>query len=395
MELAHIKQEFLKWYGGGADDLRVFASPGRVNMIGEHTDYNGGFVFPAALEMGTTIVCRKRNDNILRLRATDLDVVVEADISNLGQYKDLEWGNYQLGVAHEMQQAGYTICGLDMLYDDTVPHGGGLSSSAAIEVSTALCFATLSNEANGITAPVDMIEMAKIGQRTENNYVGVNCGIMDQFASAMGKAGHAIFLDCKDLSFDYAPLDLQGKKVVIANTNKKRSLADSKYNERRAECEAGLAILQQAMPEKSCLGEISRAEFEANRHLITDATVCKRVEHVICEDDRVLQSVEALKNGDIAKFGALMNASHDSLRDLYEVTGIELDTLVEEARKLPGTVGSRMTGAGFGGCTVSIVEEDAVDRFIDAVGKAYQAKTGLTASFYVTAIGDGGREILA
>ena len=395
MEISAIKQEFLKIYGGSADGLRVFASPGRVNMIGEHTDYNGGYVFPAALEMGTTIVCRKRNDHILRLRATDLDVTVEADIAHLNEYKHLEWGNYQLGVADEMQKAGYTICGLDMLYDDTVPHGGGLSSSAAIEVSTALCFATLSNEINGISAPVDMVEMAKIGQKTENNYVGVNCGIMDQFASAMGKAGHAIFLDCKDLSFDYAPLDLRGKKVVIANTNKKRSLADSKYNERRAECEAGLAMLQKAMPEKSCLGEISRAEFEVHKHLIADATVSKRVEHVICEDDRVLQSVEALKNGDIAKFGALMNASHDSLRDLYEVTGVELDTLVEEARKIDGTVGSRMTGAGFGGCTVSIVEEGAVERFIDQVGKAYQAKTGLTASFYVTAIGDGGREILA
>ena len=395
MEVSQIKQEFIKYYGGSAEDLRVFASPGRVNMIGEHTDYNGGYVFPAALEMGTTIVCRKRNDNILRLRATDLDVTVEADLTKLEQYKTLEWGNYQLGVADEMQKAGYTICGLDMLYDDTVPHGGGLSSSAAIEVSTALCFATLSNESSGSTAPVDMVEMAKIGQKTENNYVGVNCGIMDQFASAMGKAGHAIFLDCKDLSFDYAPLDLRGKKVVIANTNKKRSLADSKYNERRAECEAGLAILQQAMPEKSCLGEISRAEFEAHKGLIADATVCKRVEHVICEDDRVLRSVEALKKGDIATFGALMNASHDSLRDLYEVTGVELDTLVDEARKIPGTVGSRMTGAGFGGCTVSIVEEDAVARFIDEVGKAYQAKTGLTASFYVTAIGDGGREIFA
>lgn len=395
MEISEIKQEFLKIYGGSTDGLRVFASPGRVNMIGEHTDYNGGYVFPAALEMGTTIVCRKRNDHILRLRATDLDVTVEADIAHLNEYKHLEWGNYQLGVADEMQKAGYTICGLDMLYDDTVPHGGGLSSSAAIEVSTALCFATLSNEINGISAPVDMVEMAKIGQKTENNYVGVNCGIMDQFASAMGKAGHAIFLDCKDLSFDYAPLDLRGKKVVIANTNKKRSLADSKYNERRAECEAGLAMLQKAMPEKSCLGEISRAEFEVHKHLIADATVSKRVEHVICEDDRVLQSVEALKNGDIAKFGALMNASHDSLRDLYEVTGVELDTLVEEARKIDGTVGSRMTGAGFGGCTVSIVEEGAVERFIDQVGKAYQAKTGLTASFYVTAIGDGGREILA
>ncbi|MBE7030921.1 MAG: galactokinase [Ruminococcaceae bacterium] len=393
MELREITAMFLEQFGGDETDLRVFVSPGRVNLIGEHTDYNGGFVFPAALDMKTTIVCRKRADRKIVLRATDLDVVVEADIDRLNDYRNLDWGNYQLGVAYVLQQAGYDICGLDMLYDDTVPHGGGLSSSAAIEVATALCFATLSNEKNGITAPVDMIAMAKFGQQAENEYVGVNCGIMDQFASAMGKENCAIFLDCKDLSYRYAPLDLNGKRIVIANTNKKRSLGDSKYNERRSECEVGFALLQKELPDKNCLGEISRAEFEAHKHLITDPVVCKRVEHVINEDDRVLRSIEALEAGDMAEFGALMNQSHDSLRDLYEVTGIELDTLVDEARKIEGTLGSRMTGAGFGGCTVSIVEDTAVERFIDEVGKNYQAKTGLTASFYVSNIGDGGREL--
>ncbi len=393
MEQNQVIDQFLEIYGGSRDGLRVFVSPGRVNLIGEHTDYNGGYVFPAALGMKTTIVARKRSDKKICLRATDLPDVVEADIENLENYKHLTWGNYQIGVACEMQKLGYEIVGADLLYDDTVPHGGGLSSSAAIEVATAVLFATFSNEAKGIHAPIDKIEMAKIGQAAEHNYIGVNCGIMDQFASAMGKKDCAIFLDCKDLSYQYAKLDLHGKKLVLANTNKKRSLADSKYNERRAECEQGLAALKAAMPDKTCLGEISRAEFLAHKHLIKDPVVQKRVEHVICEDDRVLQSVEALKNGDMARFGALMNASHDSLRDLYEVTGLELDTLVAEARKIDGVLGSRMTGAGFGGCTVSIVEEDAVQRMIAEVGKRYTEKTGLAASFYVTEIGDGGHEV--
>ena len=227
----------------------------------------------------------------------------------------------------------------------------------------------------------------------EHNYIGVKCGSMDQFSSAMGKEGHAIFLDCKDLSYKYVKLDLQGKKIVIANTNKKHSLGSSAYNQRRQECETGLEILKTAMPDKTCLGEISKEEFDAHKHLIKDEVVLKRVEHVICEDDRVLRSVDALGKGDIDEFGRLMNASHDSLRDLYEVTCLELDTLVDEARKISGTVGSRMTGAGFGGSTVSIVEENSVDEFIEKVGKAYTEITGLTADFYVTELGDGGKEI--
>jgi len=393
MEVKEMIREFISLYGGTEDDLRVFASPGRVNMIGEHTDYNGGYVFPAALKMRTTIVMRKRNDNIVRLKATDLDTIVEADINKLDSYKGIEWGDYQIGVMYMLQQAGYDICGADMLYDDTVPHGGGLSSSAAIEVSTALCFATLSNEKNGITKEIDMIEMAKIGQKAEHEYAGVNCGIMDQFASAMGKENCAIFLDCKDLSFKHVPLVLTGKKIVIANTNKKHALGASKYNERRSECEAGFAILKEAMPEKNCLGEISLDEFEAHKHLITDEIILKRVRHVITEDDRVLKAIDALTAGDIPTFGALMNSSHDSLRDDYEVTGFELDTMVDEARKIKGVLGSRMTGAGFGGCTVSIVEEESVDEFIRTVGENYEAKTGLRPDFYVTEPGDGGKEI--
>ncbi len=394
MTICELKQEFIKLYGGSEDDVRVFMSPGRVNLIGEHTDYCGGFVFPAAITMGTYIAARKTNDGLIKMRATDLPDYVEADITKLDDYKHLKWGNYQIGVAVELQKRGYTIVPCELLFDDTIPHGGGLSSSAAIEVATALTFATFSNEANGITEPVDMIEMALCGQGSENNYCGVNCGIMDQFASAMGKKNHVIFLDCKKLEdYKLVPLKMDGYKIVISNTNKKRSLADSKYNERRAETEEGFSELKAALPNATCLGDISLEEFEANKHLIKRDIVRQRVTHVIAEDDRVLKSIEALQKGDILEFGRLINASGDSLRDLYEVTGKELDTLVSEARKVDGTIGSRMTGAGFGGCTMSIVREDAVDTFIEQVGKAYNEIIGYPASFYVDDIGDGGHEV--
>lgn len=392
MNKQQLIDEFIAIYGGDRESVRVFASPGRVNLIGEHTDYNGGFVFPAALTMGTTVALRVRGDKVLRMKATDLDGIVEADLNTPEKYKDLFWGNYQVGVAVELEKAGYEIVGCDMLYDDTLPHGGGLSSSAAIEVATALALATLSNEKKGINEPIDMIEMAKIGQKAENIYCGVNCGIMDQFASAMGKENHVIFLDCKDLSYKLVPLNIEGYKIVIANTNKKRSLADSKYNERRAECDASLEKLQTVV-DYDYLGVIPADVFEANKSVIADETKIKRATHVVYECDRVLKSIEALNNNDVLKFGQLMNASHDSLRDLYEVTGIELDTLVDEARKIDGCIGSRMTGAGFGGCTVSIVREDAVEKFKDEVGKNYTAKIGYAPSFYVSDLGDGGREI--
>lgn len=393
MEIKDMKKKFIEIYGGSENDLRVFTSPGRVNLIGEHTDYNGGYVFPAALTLNSTVVIRPRADRQIGLAATDLDVRVIADLDKLGEYKKLKWGNYQLGVADELQKAGYILTGCDFLFHDTVPLGSGLSSSAAIEVVTALTLVTLSNEAQGIKEAVDMIEMAKISQTAEHNYIGVKCGIMDQFASAMGKANHAIFLDCKDLSFKHVPFDIKGHRIVITNTTVKRSLATVKYNERREECEKGLELLKAALPKASCLGDISMEQFNANKQLIKDETVRKRVEHVIAEDDRVLKSIEALKNNKIDEFGQLMIQSHASLRDLYEVTGVELDTLVEEALKLEGVKGSRMTGAGFGGCTVSIVEDNAVDKFIEIVGKKYTERVGLTAKFYISEIGDGGREI--
>ncbi|MBQ3114703.1 MAG: galactokinase [Clostridia bacterium] len=394
MELQQIKDKFIEIYGGTEDDLRVFASPGRVNLIGEHTDYNGGFVFPAALTMKTTIVARKRQDKIVNMAATDLPDRVSINTDDINAYKDLWWGNYQAGIIAEMQKKGYEIVGCDMLYDDTTPHGGGLSSSAAIEVATALTFAVFSNEAKNIDTPVNMIEMAKISQMAEHNYVGVNCGIMDQFASAMGQENKVIFLNCKDLSYDLVPIKMDGYKIVVTNTNKKRSLADSKYNERRSQCETGLEILKTAMPDKTCLGDISVSEFEKHKDLIKDEIIKNRVQHVVYEDDRVLKSVESLKNNDIFAFGQYMIQSHNSLRDLYEVTGVELDTLVEEALKVDGVIGSRMTGAGFGGCTVSIIRDDAVDNYINCCKTAYTEKIGYEPSFYITEIGNGGHEIL-
>ncbi len=393
MEIRQVIDLFLKRYGGTEEGIRVFASPGRVNLIGEHTDYNGGLVFPAAISMRSLIVLRPREDDVIRLSATDLEVVVEADIHKLNDYRDLKWGNYQLGVAYELQQDGYDLQGCDMLYDDTVPLGGGLSSSAAIQVATALALSTMADEKAGLSRKADMVYLAKVSQRSEHHYVGVKCGIMDQFASAMGKANKAIFLHCKTLDYKLVPVEMDGYKIVLMNTNKKRSLADSKYNERRSECEQGLAQLQKVLPHAECLGDISMVQFEENKEVISDPIVRKRVEHVIAEDDRVLRSVEALQNNDLAEFGKLLIASHNSLRDLYEVTGIELDTLAEEAIKVEGCIGARMTGAGFGGCAVSIVREDAVEAFTEQVGKIYTEKIGYAPSFYISDIGDGGREI--
>lgn len=387
-----LVETFIHYFGGNSEGIRVFKAPGRVNLIGEHTDYNGGFVFPAALTMCTTVLARPRNDRKINLIATDLKQMVNADLDHLDQFRDLKWGNYQLGVADELQKAGYPLCGCDLLFDDKVPLGSGLSSSAAIEIATAIALVSLGYAANGIDKDIDMVEMALISQRAEHNYIGVKCGIMDQFASAMGKKDMAIFLDCRDLKYELVPLKMNGYKLVIANTNKKRSLGEGKYNERRRECEEGVAMLQKALPGITCLREVSVQDFLKHGNLLSDEVIKKRVKHVVYENDRVLESVKALKNNDLKKFGELMNQSHDSLRDLYEVTGKELDTLVEEARKIKGVLGSRMTGAGFGGCTVSLVQNDSIDEFISKVGEEYEKKIGYSASFYISEIGDGGRE---
>lgn len=387
-----LVKKFLGYFGGADEGIRLFTSPGRVNLIGEHTDYNGGFVFPAALTLATTVVARPRADRKINLIATDLEKMVEADLDNLSAFKNLTWGNYQLGVADELQKAGYNLKGCDLMFDDKVPLGSGLSSSAAIELAAAIALVSLGDKSYGGDKNINKIEMALISQKAEHNYVGVKCGIMDQFASAMGKRDHAIFLDCRDLSYELVPLKLSGYSLIIGNTNKKRSLGEGKYNERRAECESGLANLQEKLHNATCLRDVSCIDFEQYKNIIKDETIRKRVEHIVYEDQRVLDSVKALKEGNLNRFGMLMNQSHNSLRDLYEVTGIELDTLVYEARKVEGVLGSRMTGAGFGGCTVSLVKNDKINDFILMVGRKYKEKIGYEASFYVSDIGDGGRE---
>ena len=388
-----LKKKFCQIYGGSEEDLRIFSGPGRVNLIGEHIDYCGGYVLPAALSLDSTIIARVNKDNTLRLAATDLPDRVEVKLDNLESAKNLRWGNYQAGVAYALHNAGYKLVGVDMLFHDTVPLGSGLSSSAAIELATAITLVTLSNEEYGITKPIDMVEMAVLGQKTENEFCGVSCGIMDQFASSMGKKDHAILLDCATLKYQYLPLKLEGYKIVLGNTKKKRALGESKYNERVSECAEGLRILQHYLPNKKNLCDFTISEFEQFKAKIDNELIRKRVTHVICENDRVLKAVDALKRNDLVELGRLLVEANDSIRDLYEVTGKELDTMTAEAMKIEGVLGSRMTGAGFGGCTVNLVPEDRVDLFIEQVGKNYKEKTGITPEFYVSEISDGAREI--
>ena len=392
MKLNEMKKMFTELYGDG--DMRVFTSPGRVNLIGEHIDYCGGCVMPAALTMGITVIARKRDDGVIRLKATDLDILVETTIADMHTLKGkLKWGDYQIGVAIELIKAGYDVTGCDMLYDDTVPHGGGLSSSAAIEVSTALCLATFANENSGVKRDIDMVEMALISQRAEHNFIGVKCGIMDQFASAMGKKDHAIYLNCATLEYEHIPLRLNDCSIVLTNTNVKHSLGSSKYNERRAECEEGLNALKIVIPDITELADVSIEQFEQYKSVIENPITQKRIKHVVYECDRVRISAEAMKNNDIEVFGECMNESHNSLQYDYEVTCPELDFVVSKGRKIPGVLGIRMTGTGFGGCTVAIIKKDNVEEFVEAVGKAYDDKFGHKASFYVTDTGDGGREL--
>ncbi len=386
-----MKEQLLKEFKekfGSEGDIRSYFAPGRVNLIGEHTDYNGGHVFPCALTIGTYAIVRKREDRNFRFYSTNFESlgVIEASLDNLKYDKALDWTNYPLGVVWAFIEKGYPVdYGFDMLLFGNIPNGSGLSSSASVEVVTGVALRDLFGYDD-----ISMIDIALFGQYSENNFNGVNCGIMDQFAIAMGKKDQAIFLDTSDLSYTYAPIKLANEKIVIACSNKKRGLGDSKYNERRAECEEALAELQTKLDIKA-LGELSEEEFEANKDLIKSEVRQRRAKHAVYENQRTLKAVEALKAGNLKEFGKLMNASHVSLRDDYEVTGIELDTLVENAWEQEGVIGSRMTGAGFGGCTVSIVKTDCVDKFIENVGKAYLEKIGYAADFYVVEIGDGGR----
>ncbi len=370
---------------GDNEGAKAYFAPGRVNLIGEHTDYNGGHVFPCALTIGTYGVARKRNDKKLRFYSMNFDNlgVIESSIENLKAEKEAGWTNYPKGVMWAFGEKGYEIpCGMDLLLNGNIPNGSGLSSSASVEVLTGFILKDF------FGFDVTNQDLALIGQFSENNFNGVNCGIMDQFAIAMGKKDHAIFLDTADLSFDYAPIKLENAKIVIACSNKKRGLGDSKYNERRSECETALEEIKQVVGINT-LGDLTEEQFETYKAAVKDEVRQRRAKHAVYENQRTVKAVEALKANDVEQFGKLMNASHVSLRDDYEVTGIELDTLVEEAWKVEGVIGSRMTGAGFGGCTVSIVKTDAIDGFIDKVGSAYKEKIGYAADFYVVEIGDG------
>ena len=385
--MKHLEQKFQEVFGAPAE--KQFFAPGRVNLIGEHTDYNGGNVFPCAIDKGTYGLVKKRNDRRFRMYSenfADLGVM-EFTLDELTNDKKHDWANYPEGVIKMFLEAGQKIdSGFDIFFSGNIPNGAGLSSSASIEMLTAIVLKDLFN------LSIDPVEMAQLGKKTENLFIGVNSGIMDQFAVAMGKKDNAILLDCNTLKYDYVPVVLKDEVIVIANTNKRRGLADSKYNERRAECDEALAELQTKLPIKA-LGELSIEQFEANKDLIKSPIRQKRAKHAVYENQRTLKAQKELSAGNLAEFGKLMNQSHISLRDDYEVTGVELDTLAALAWEQPGVVGSRMTGAGFGGCTVSIVKKDKVDDFIKNVGEAYKNKIGYAADFYIASVSDGAKKL--
>ena len=371
---------------GDSEGARFYFSPGRVNLIGEHTDYNGGHVFPCALTLGTYGAARKREDNKIHLYSMNLDSfgVVEASLDDLTNKKEYNWANYPLGIVWAFKEKGHTITsGFDMVIWGNIPNGSGLSSSASLEVLTGVILTDLFE-----IKDLSMTDLALIGQYSENNFNGCNCGIMDQFAVAMGKKDHAIFLDTSDLSYEYAPCVLDGAKLVITNSKVKHSLVDSAYNDRRNECAAALKALQSEL-DIQALGDLTPEEFEAHKSLIKDEIQLQRAKHAVYENQRTIDAVTALKAGDIESFGKLMNQSHISLRDDYDVSCEEIDILVDLAWKIPGVLGSRITGGGFGGCTVSIVKDESIDTFIETIGKTYLEKVGHEAEFYTVDIGDG------
>lgn len=382
---AKLMETFLKLYGEGGE-VRTYFAPGRVNLIGEHTDYNGGHVFPCALTLGTYGLARKREDRTLRFYSVNFEKlgVVETSLDDLVPHKEASWTNYPKGVMWAFEKRGYRLDhGLDILIWGNIPNGSGLSSSASLEVLTGVILKDIFG-----FDQVSMVDIALIGQDAENNFNGCNCGIMDQFASAMGKKNHAIFLDTNTLNYEYAPVVLEDAKIVITNSKVKHSLVDSAYNDRRNESETALRELQTEV-EIQTLGDLTEEEFEMYKNAIKDPIRQKRAKHAVYENQRTIRAVEALKNNDVELFGKLMNASHQSLRDDYEVSCEEIDILVDLAQAMPGVLGSRITGGGFGGCTVSIVKNDTVDRFVEEIGKAYQEKVGHEAEFYVVEIGDG------
>ena len=388
-----MKQEVLAKFQemfGSEGNICTYFAPGRVNLIGEHTDYNGGHVFPCALTIGTYGAARRREDRKLRFYSMNFEKtgVVESSLDDLNPCGDKNWTAYPKGVIWAFGEKGHPIeCGFDMVIYGNIPNGSGLSSSASVEVLTGVILKDLFD-----ISEISLPDIALYGQYSENNYNGMNCGIMDQFASAMGKKDHAIFLDTSDLSYEYARVALSDAKIVITNSKVKHALVDSAYNDRRQESETALSELQQVVGIKG-LGDLTEEQFETYKSAIKDEVRQKRAKHAVYENRRTIRAVEALKKDDVEEFGRLMNASHVSLRDDYEVSCEEIDILVEAAWKIPGVLGSRITGGGFGGCTVSIVKNEAVEAFQEQLLAVYKEKTGKQCEFYVVDIGDGAGRI--
>ncbi len=388
MKATELKQKFAEIFNTHTP-ARVFASPGRVNLIGEHTDYNGGHVFPCALSFNTYAVIAPRTDRQVRLYSLNVEKtgIIESDLSHIAYDKKQNWANYPLGVLSVLLKREYPVLhGFDILFWGDIPQGAGLSSSASIELVTAFALNTL------FDLRIPTFELTKIGQEAENKFVGMNCGIMDQFASGMGKEGHAILLDCNTLRYQYAPLKLEGVSIVLCNTNKPHNLIESKYNERRSQSEQALQDLQTRLNIRA-LGELTEEQFDQNAALIKDPVCRKRAKHAVYENQRTLRAAEKLKANDLTAFGKLMNESHISLRDDYEVTGKELDAMAAAAWEQPGVLGARMTGGGFGGCVVALIQNDAIDAFKENVAQLYQAATGYKPDFYIAQAGAGAREI--
>ena len=375
---------------GSRGKIYTYFAPGRVNLIGEHTDYNGGHVLPCALTIGTYVVVKKRTDKKLRFYSMNYPEcgMTEGALGDLKYRRSNGWTNYPIGILWTYQKKGYRIPnGFDLLIYGDIPSGAGLGTSASIGVALGLMI----REMFGFE-DITNVDIALFGQYAENEFHGINCGIMDQFASAMGKKDHAIFLDTSDLRYEYAPIDISEYALVIINSHKARGAFDAKYNERRYECERALAQLQSIAAIQS-LGELTPECYEQIKEVIAEPVLVRRAAHAVYENQRTMDAIEALKRADAVRFGKLMTESHNSLRDNYEVSGKELDVLVEEALKVPGVLGSRMTGGGFGGCTVSLMRREALEMFTIEVGKNYTERTGYYADFYNVEVGDGARAL--
>lgn len=386
IDVQALKQSFISTYGGSPADIKVFFAPGRVNLIGEHTDYNNGFVMPFSIQYGTYLLVRKTEDPKLRFKSTNFpltaDVCLKKTITPVGN----TWINYPLGVVREFVNKEFPVSGMQLLFSGNIPNEAGLSSSASIEMVTAVAVSSLNR------LDIDPMELVKMGQKAENDFVGMNCGIMDQFAVTMGKRAHAVFLDCGTLDYDLVPFDIKGYRILIMNTNKKRTLADSAYNERRATCESAVEQISQRKEIQS-LGDLTWEEFMEVSYLLVDPVVLRRARHVVSENNRVLMARKALQAGDLAELGKQMTGSHDSLRDDYEVSCKELDVLVDAANRQPGVLGSRMTGAGFGGCAISLVPVEQIEHIREEISKTYRKITGLTVDFYEAEPSDGARKL--